>query len=53
MSDKTVLHQILENDNKTEIEYVYHLLDIHIINTQRHQEYKEVFERTYEELKNR
>lgn len=51
MDSKDIIYQILENDDQTEIEHVYHLSDIHIRNTQRHQEYKEVFERTYAELK--
>jgi len=37
----------LANDNKSEITHIYHLSDIHIRNTQRHIEYKQVFERTY------
>lgn len=50
-SDKIVTFIKLENDNKTEIQFVYHLSDIHIRNTQRHAEYKEVFTNTYKELK--
>src|SRR4051794_39088254 len=41
----------LKDDGKTEIAYVYHISDIHIRNTQRHTEYKEVFERTYQKLR--
>lgn len=41
----------LFNDDVSEIKYVYHLSDIHIRNTQRHIEYKEVFERTYEKIR--
>lgn len=41
----------LRDNGKTEIRYVYHISDIHIRNTQRHIEYKEVFERTYKKLK--
>jgi DNA repair exonuclease SbcCD ATPase subunit len=41
----------LEDNSKTEIKYIYHISDIHIRNTQRHAEYKEVFERTYQKLK--
>jgi len=40
----------LYNDD-TEIRYVYHISDIHIRNTQRHNEYKEVFKRTYEKIR--
>lgn len=42
----------LKDDGKTEIRYVYHISDIHIRNTQRHIEYKEVFDRTYQKIKN-
>lgn len=42
----------LKDDTKTEIRYVYHISDIHIRNTQRHTEYREVFERTYQKLIN-
>lgn len=41
----------LVDDTKTMIRYVYHLSDIHIRNTQRHVEYREVFERTYKKLR--
>lgn len=41
----------LKNDDNIEIRYVYHISDIHIRNTQRHAEYKEVFEKTYKELR--
>lgn len=41
----------LVNDDKTEIKYVYHLSDIHIRNIKRHEEYLEVFEKTYEKIK--
>lgn len=41
----------LKDNSKTEIRYVYHMSDIHIRNTQRHIEYAEVFERTYQRLK--
>lgn len=42
------MYHTLENDKKTEIEYVYHISDVHIRNnTDRHKEYKEVFERLY------
>ena len=42
----------LINDENIEIRYIYHISDIHIRNTQRHTEYKEVFEKTYKELNN-
>ena len=41
----------LKDNEKTEIRHIYHISDIHIRNTQRHIEYKEVFERTYQKLK--
>lgn len=45
------MYHILENDKKTEIEYVYHISDIHIQNKiDRHEEYLEVFERLYKTL---
>ncbi|AGC02121.1 putative DNA repair protein [Acanthamoeba polyphaga moumouvirus] len=50
-SDKSITYIKLEDDGKKEIEYVYHISDIHIRNTQRHQEYRDVFERTYCKLK--
>lgn len=40
----------LANDNSIEIKYVYHISDIHIRNTQRHDEYTTVFNRLYERL---
>lgn len=39
------------NDNETTIRYVYHISDIHIRTTKRHQEYLEVFERLYAQLR--
>ena len=41
----------LIDDGKTEIKYVYHISDVHIRNTQRHDEYKEVFAKTHKKLK--
>lgn len=41
---------LLTNDNESEIKYVYHISDIHIQNTQRHDEYQEVFDRLYEKM---
>lgn len=49
--EEKILYQVLDDDKEIEIEYVYHLSDIHIRNAQQHREYKEVFERTYKELK--
>lgn len=40
----------LKDDAKTEIQFVYHLSDIHIRNTQRHSEYREVFQKTYQKI---
>jgi DNA repair exonuclease SbcCD ATPase subunit/predicted phosphodiesterase len=51
-NDKLITFIKLKDDTKTEVRYVYHISDIHIRNTQRHIEYKEVFERTYQKLKN-
>ena len=47
---KSVTFIKLKDDGKTEIRWIYHISDIHIRNTQRHTEYKEVFERTYKTL---
>jgi len=41
----------LINDDSTEIKYVYHISDTHIRNIKRHEEYAEVFKRTYEKIK--
>lgn len=40
----------LVDDGETEITDVYHISDIHIRNTTRHQEYRLVFDRTYRYL---
>ena len=53
LSDKLITFIKLEDDGETEITQIYHISDIHIRNTQRHIEYKDVFERTYHELKTR
>jgi len=37
---------------KKEIKQIFHLSDIHIRNTRRHREYKEVFARTFDKIKN-
>ena len=50
-TNKTNTFIKLENNADIEIRYVYHISDIHIRNTQRHAEYKEVFEKTFKELK--
>ena len=39
------------NDNVTEIRYVYHISDTHIRKDKRHEEFAEVFHRTYEKIK--
>jgi DNA repair exonuclease SbcCD ATPase subunit/DNA repair exonuclease SbcCD nuclease subunit len=50
--NKSVTFIKLKDDEKTEIQYVYHISDVHIrTNTKRHGEYREVFERTYSKLK--
>jgi DNA repair exonuclease SbcCD ATPase subunit len=40
----------LVDDGETEVVDVYHISDIHIRNTARHQEYRSVFDRTYRYL---
>lgn len=50
-SDKAIPFIKLKDDGKTEVRYIYHMSDIHIRNTQRHTEYKEVFQRVYNKLK--
>ncbi|AKI80286.1 putative DNA repair protein [Acanthamoeba polyphaga mimivirus] len=50
-SDKSITYLKLRDDSKTEIRYIYHMSDIHIRKLQRHDEYKEVFDRTYKILK--
>lgn len=44
--------KFFELGGKRKIKYIYHMSDIHIRNTQRHQEYLEVFSRLYDELQN-
>jgi DNA repair exonuclease SbcCD ATPase subunit len=51
MNDKNLIYVKLKDDSKTEIRYIYHISDIHIRNTQRHDEYKEIFIKTYQMLK--
>lgn len=46
-----ITYKKLEDDGVTEIRYIYHISDIHIRNTQRHDEYNKVFERTYHVLR--
>ena len=41
----------LRNNSKLEVRYIYHLSDIHIRNETRHHEYREVFARTYQAIK--
>ena len=48
--DMDIAYEILENDDKTEIEYVYHISDIHVRSKERHTEYNEVFNRTFAKL---
>lgn len=43
---------ILEDDNKTEINKIYHISDIHIRNIQRHNEYNKIFNKVYNLLNN-
>ena len=40
------------NTTLTQVDYIVHLSDVHIRLTQRHQEYREVFAKVYEEIKN-
>ena len=42
---------ILENDDETEIKYIYHLSDIHIRNSLRKTEYREVFDSLLKKIK--
>ncbi len=51
VDNRLITCQKLKDDQETEIRYVYHLSDVHIRNTQRHVEYKEVFKRTYQKIK--
>ena len=39
------------NTNLTRVDYIVHMADIHIRLTKRHQEYREVFGKVYEEVK--
>lgn len=43
----------LKDDGFTEIKHLYHISDVHIRNTQRHDEYREVFERCYHFLRSK
>jgi len=40
------------NTTLTQVDYIVHLSDVHIRLTQRHQEYREVFSKVYEQIKN-
>lgn len=51
--DKSVSYIRLVDDGITEIKYIYHISDIHIKNTSRHDEYREVFERVYQTIRDR
>ena len=48
--DKYVNFIKIKDDGKTEIQYIYHLSDIHIRKANRFVEYVEVFNRTYKKL---
>jgi len=50
-SDTKATFTKLIDDGKSEIRYIYHISDIHIRNTQRHDEYRNVFGRLYAKLK--
>lgn len=41
----------LDNDDETEIRYIYHMSDIHIQNIKKHKEYKQVFEKVYDKIR--
>lgn len=44
-------HEILESDDSREINYVYHMSDIHIRDADRDVEYIQVFEKMYADIK--
>ena len=44
------MEQLIKNDGK-EIHYLFHVSDIHIRNTQRHEEYEAVFQLLYRKLR--
>ncbi len=49
--DTSTIHQILENNDKREIEYIYHLSDIHVRPRKiRHQEYIKIFDSTFKKM---
>lgn len=39
------------NTSLTRVDYIVHISDIHVRLTQRHQEYREIFEKVYDEIK--
>lgn len=49
---KTIDFIKLIDDTKIEIKYIYHLSDIHIRKNERHDEYKEIFNKVYKILEN-
>lgn len=51
VENKNLSYIKLYDDGTTTIKYIYHMSDIHIRNTSRHDEYREVFERTYTYLR--
>src|ERR1700747_479046 len=50
MTQFTILSN--ENNDKTPVEFIYHISDIHIRMNTRHVEYQEVFQRLYNFIKN-
>ena len=41
----------IENKKQTVVKYIYHLADLHIRYLERHEEYKQIFEKLYETIK--
>jgi DNA repair exonuclease SbcCD ATPase subunit len=50
MSEHELCETIILSDNKNEIKTIYHISDIHIRKMQRHEEYKEIFNKVYETI---
>ena len=50
MSEHELCETIILSDNKNEIKTIYHISDIHIRKMQRHEEYKEIFNKVYDTI---
>ena len=48
---KKYYYELIKDDGKTEIEFIFHISDIHIRDCQRREEYLEVFNRLFEFLR--